>query len=157
TPTASTEVIGEAPPGDPSRPAAVAGAPPPEQQTRPRRRYTLVAAGVAVVVAATASTTTYLKLSGDHGTPKALGANSIGEIGSDGQVRSSIPVGTDPVGMVYAGGALWVANRTDKNVSRVNPRTGEVTQTVPVGTTPESLTATPSDLWVANRGDGTVS
>jgi YVTN family beta-propeller protein len=93
-----------------------------------------------------------------HPTAAAtLAANSVGAVDPDGSISAAVRVGTDPAGLAYGGGALWVANRSDGSVSRIDPETHTVIQTIDVGTAPEALTVTAGFVWVANFSDDTVS
>ncbi|MEO8517839.1 MAG: ABC transporter substrate-binding protein [Dermatophilaceae bacterium] len=89
--------------------------------------------------------------------PVTLAANSVGAVEPDGSIGATVPVGTDPTGLAYGGGSLWVANRSDGTVSRIDPATHTVIDTIEVGAYPEALTVTAGDVWVANFTDGTVS
>lgn len=144
------------PPTPPPIPALVG------QSVRRRDRFSRkvlgawVAVAVVVVVAAGGLTTAIVRLS-RPAVLAALAGNSVGAVESDGSITWSVPVGTSPAGLVFGGGSLWVANRSDGNVSRIDPRTHVVVQTIPVGAAPESLTVTPGAVWVTNVSDSTVS
>jgi YVTN family beta-propeller protein len=71
--------------------------------------------------------------------------------------QGNIPVGNDPYAITAAAGALWVANREDGTVSRVDPGARSVTRTITVGRAPAALAPTGGAVWVANSGDGTLS
>jgi YVTN family beta-propeller protein len=88
---------------------------------------------------------------------KTLAANSVGQVSSDGSITSAVAVGTNPVGLAYGAQSLWVANRSDSSVWRIDPHSHGVLERVRVGLTPQSIAVTPHDVWVANFGDGTVS
>jgi YVTN family beta-propeller protein len=68
-----------------------------------------------------------------------------------------IDVGDFPVGLVAAGGSVWVANRDGGTVSRVDATTLEVVDTIDVGTFPTHIDAAGGSVWVSNQPDGTVS
>jgi YVTN family beta-propeller protein len=120
----------------------------------PARLATAVVVTVALVVA---GTTVAMRLHAKSVAAVALSANSVGEISPDGVVTAAIPVGTNPQGLVYGAGSLWVANHSDESVWRLDPRTHAVMQRIGVGLSPEALSITPTDVWVANSGEGTVS
>jgi YVTN family beta-propeller protein len=46
--------------------------------------------------------------------------------------RATIPVGRQPTTVVIGQGAVWVANRLDNSVSRIDPKTNRVVATIPV-------------------------
>ena len=120
-----------------------------------RRRLVAVWAA-AVLVAAGGSIGAVVWLARSTG-PVTLAANSVGAVEPDGSISAAVPVGTNPVGLAFGGGALWVANRSDGTVSRIDPATHTVIQTIDVGAAPEALTVTAGDVWVANFADDTVS
>jgi len=59
-----------------------------------------------------------------------------------------IEVGSGPVAVLYAFGALWVTNSSPSSVVRVDPSTGEVTQTGLAG----PVAAGYGSLWAASEG-----
>ena len=86
-----------------------------------------------------------------------LPANSVGVINLDGSLRDAIPVGQSPDGLAVGAGAVWVSNRSDGTVSRIDAHTHVVVRTIAVGSSPNAITITGEDVWVVNGGDGTVS
>jgi len=67
-------------------------------------------------------------------------------------------VGDGPVGVVVAGGRVWVANRSSGTVSRVDPATmRESRDQIRVGTSPTWIASTAGSIWVSNQSGGTVS
>ncbi|HXG75869.1 MAG TPA: BTAD domain-containing putative transcriptional regulator [Gaiellaceae bacterium] len=62
--------------------------------------------------------------------------------------RSAIPVGRSPVDLVHVGGSLWVSNRGDGTVSRVDLATGQVVATIPVRGSPRGIAASQGLVWV---------
>jgi virginiamycin B lyase len=66
-----------------------------------------------------------------------------------------IKVGFTSYEPLVAFGSVWVSNRADRTLSRVNPATGVVVATVPVpGLQPGGLAATADSLWVGNDTAG---
>lgn len=120
------------------------------------RRRRVAAWALAGILALGASTALVIDLFLVKGLG-VLPANTVGAIGQDGSIEAAVPVGTNPVGLAEGGGALWVANRSDGTVLRIDPRTSTVTQRFDVGVSPESLTTTADNVWVANFRDGTVT
>ena len=70
---------------------------------------------------------------------------------------TTIPVGTEPRGVVAAFGSVWVTNGAGNSVSRIDPEDREVVETIPVGQGPEGITAGADSIWVANGDEGTVT
>jgi streptogramin lyase len=66
----------------------------------------------------------------------------------DGLVRTTVTVGKDPVALAVGAGSIWVANGTDKTISRVDPSRGRV-ETIKLGANPTALAANQDGVWVA--------
>ncbi|MEO8517838.1 MAG: ABC transporter substrate-binding protein [Dermatophilaceae bacterium] len=120
-----------------------------------RRR--VVALWVAAVLLATGGSIGAVVWLAHPSSLVALAANSVGAVEPDGAISSAVRVGTDPTGLAFGGGSLWVANGSDGTVSRIDPATHAVIQTIEVGAAPEALSVTAGDVWVANFTDNTVS
>jgi YVTN family beta-propeller protein len=58
-------------------------------------------------------------------------------------------VGHEPFAIATGGGAVWVANRTDSTIMRIDPRTNKVVKTIHVGGRPEGLAAGSDTVWVS--------
>jgi peptide/nickel transport system substrate-binding protein len=99
---------------------------------------------------------TALAMAFGHIWAVAPASGSVIEFGAGGS-SSDVAVGNDPYAITSAAGALWVANRQDGTVSRVDPRTKSVTGTIRVGHAPDAIAASGAAVWVANSGDGTLS
>jgi len=85
-----------------------------------------------------------------------------------GEVTDTIPVGQQrygdnveleicAAGLAVGEGAVWVTNRVDGTVSRIDPVSGEVTDTIPVGGDPIRVAVGEGAVWVTDYLDGTVS
>jgi YVTN family beta-propeller protein len=66
-------------------------------------------------------------------------------------------VGGNPSAVAADEDWVWVANKGDNTVSRVNPRTISEVDDPSVGRSPRSLALGASSLWVANEGDDNVT
>jgi DNA-binding SARP family transcriptional activator/streptogramin lyase len=64
-------------------------------------------------------------------------------------VQATIPVGSDPEAVAVAGGAVWVASRTDGTIERIDPSQNRVVETIAVGAKPVALAAAGDGVWVA--------
>jgi YVTN family beta-propeller protein len=74
-----------------------------------------------------------------------------------GTIVDAVSVGNGPVGIAAGEGAVWVANRQDDTVSRIDPTTSAVSTTVAdVGRNPTAIAAGLGAIWVTNPGDGTI-
>lgn len=78
-----------------------------------------------------------------------LGAVLLRPAGADEPVGSPIAVGAEPVLLEEGGGSVWVANRGDGTVTRVDQATGR-TSSVNVGGAPVDLAFENGSLWVYN-------
>jgi YVTN family beta-propeller protein len=68
-------------------------------------------------------------------------------------VQAAIRVGKAPGAVLVAEGSVWVANRGDSTISRVDPATNRVIATIGVGANPTHLTSDSGAVWVAT-GEG---
>ncbi len=66
-------------------------------------------------------------------------------------------MGSQPSALAVTAGDLWVANRGDGTVSRVDTRAGRTTATVTTGSGPSGLAAADGIVWSSNQEAGTVS
>ncbi len=79
------------------------------------------------------------------------------------QVRGTVRVGSNPVGVVAGAGGFYVANYGGSTVSRVDPKSLRVSATITVGKGPygvallQQLDQSRSLLFVTNQRDNTVS
>jgi len=60
-------------------------------------------------------------------------------------------------GVAYGQNSVWVTDKNNNMVYRVNPSTDLLTAQIRVGNGPEAITADSSAIWVANAVDDTVS
>jgi len=62
-----------------------------------------------------------------------------------------------PVGAAAGEGSVWVVNRDDNSITRIDPESNRVLATIRVGKKPLGVEAGEGLIWVTNTGDGTVS
>ena len=74
----------------------------------------------------------------------------------EGPLRE-ITVGRQPVALAYGHDALWVVNRADDTVTRVDPSTNANVFTIRVDARPVAIAVASDAVWVANQGAGTLS
>ncbi|HKB15345.1 MAG TPA: hypothetical protein VKF62_04735, partial [Planctomycetota bacterium] len=77
--------------------------------------------------------------------------------GSTGAVLATFPVGDSPVGIVYDGQRIRVANSGSHTVSRLRVNDGVVVSTVQTGKGPFGLLWSGGAIWAANTGGDSVS
>ena len=128
--------------------------PPPPSAVRARRAWdrrltlagtallAIVAAGIAAVLGA-----------GSKAHP-TLAANSLAAVDASGRLASVTPVGAVPSALAFGGGSVWVLNRQDGTVTRVNASTGDAEHTLSVRGTPIDVTAGEGAIWVIGEVDG---
>ena len=119
------------------------------------RRVVWAAAATALLVAITLMTTVVRTV--NRPTLAALPPNGIGVLHSDGTMTDGMPTGLVPEAIAYGAGSLWVANRADNTVVRVDPKHHRIEQTIPVAGAPTALTVTGRDVWVASFDADKVS
>jgi DNA-binding SARP family transcriptional activator/streptogramin lyase len=67
----------------------------------------------------------------------------------DQLIHATVDVGKNPVAVAAAAGSVWVANRSDRTISRVDPSRGRVVETIKLGARPAALAGDPAGVWVA--------
>ena len=72
-------------------------------------------------------------------------------------MADAIGVGNGPIGVAVGEGAVWVANRQDGTVSRIDPGTDAITDVMSVGREPSAIAAGDGGVWVADSSDATVT
>jgi YVTN family beta-propeller protein len=83
--------------------------------------------------------------------------NEVGLIDADsGRITAQYAVGHGPQAVAAGAGSVWVANRLDGTVSRIDRRNREVV-TIDVGGEPSGLAFGAGSLWVANGQGRTVA
>lgn len=74
------------------------------------------------------------------------------------QVETSIPVGEQADGLaIDTEGGLWVVNRKDAEVWRIDPTTGAVLAMVALDESPSKVAVGEGAVWVVNEGSNTLS
>lgn len=73
------------------------------------------------------------------------------------EVARVIPVGSEPSGLAFGNGQLWVANTGDGTTSVIDPVTNSVIETIEVGGHPDDVAAGHGAAWVSDSGAGTVT
>lgn len=73
------------------------------------------------------------------------------------EIERAIGVGSQPSGLAFGNGQLWVANTSDGTVSVVDPASSSVGETYEVGGTPDDVAAGFGAAWVSDSGSGTVT
>jgi len=117
----------------------------------PRRRSRALLAGAAALVLAGVLAFGIIRVLEPEGLA-GIDENSVGVIDPGGErITAQYRVGRSPGAVTAGGGSVWVANRLDGTVSRIE-RDRQIT-TIDVGGAPIALTFGAGSLWVAD-GDG---
>src|SRR5262249_61107180 len=64
-------------------------------------------------------------------------------------VETTVPVGSDPVGVAFGAGSIWVASRSDRQIKRVDAEQNRVVDSLRIGSAPIALAADQNGVWVA--------
>ena len=85
------------------------------------------------------------------------GDDTVTRIDQGSLVTRVIGVGDGPNRVAAGGGAVWVANRNDSTLTRIDPETNRrVGDPVEVGSNPFGLDVSGHTVWVTSPPDGTV-
>jgi YVTN family beta-propeller protein len=89
----------------------------------------------------------------------ALGApaNAVLRIDARTGRARRIPVGRFTVGTAAGFGSVWVAEREDDTVRRIDPATGRTRRVIAVGHLPASVAVDRGSVWVTSQCAGTLS
>ena len=102
----------------------------------------------------------------------AVRDGSVWAVSSDGQGRGQlvridsardvianapVKLGRDPADIAVGPAAIWVANRGDDSVWRIDPHSRAVAAKVAVGDRPSVVRTGPGGVWVLNSGDSTIT
>ena len=121
------------------------------------RRMALLGVGGGLLVAS-AVAVAVLAVTRDQASARivAVAPNSLAAINpKTNDVVAAVPVGIRPASVLFAHGALWVANLDDETVIRIDPTTKRVTRTIATGNSPGGLVGTQDAVW-AIGADGVV-
>jgi serine/threonine-protein kinase len=111
------------------------------RESPPRSRRGLLVAGAVVALLVIAGV-----------AAAALGVLGGDSSGGDGSAAATIDVGSDPAHVVSDGEAVWVLNRADSTVARIDPGANEVTNTVAAGSRPIALAGGEGAVWAVDGG-----
>lgn len=137
-------------------PASEAAEPAPPPSAR-RRRSRLVALALALFGAAVAVAASVPLLARHSDRHNADPGPAMLRLAPDGGVSRRTALFGDPTAAVEGYGALWVVQRGDGLVLRVNPESGSVEATIRVGVAPSAVAAGEGDVWVTDGLRGTLA
>jgi streptogramin lyase len=82
--------------------------------------------------------------------------NSITKTRLDGS-QAQIPIGATSDDMAVGAGKIWVTNRVDDAITRIDLKQPSKHQRMRVGSRPEGVAADDRNVWVVNQGDNSVT
>jgi DNA-binding SARP family transcriptional activator/DNA-binding beta-propeller fold protein YncE len=118
---------------------------------RPRlgsRRAVALAAGLILAIVA-ALVAAALHSSRGSLEPVALAGESVAVVdaGTD-TIAGEIPVGGRPAGPAFGEGSIWVGNRDDNTLLRIDPRSLNVVRTIGLGVAPTDVEVGAGSVWI---------
>ena len=125
---------------------------------RGRRGSPIIAAAVLIALVIVA-TVAFLAFSGGDAARVAVPPNAVAVIDpATNRVVNEIQVGIRPGPITAGGGEIWVGNRDDRNLTRIDVQSQRPAGTVPLdGRTPTGLAFDRGTVWVAHGLLGSVS
>jgi YVTN family beta-propeller protein len=121
---------------------------PPTPRPPPRRAASVVAVAALLLLAGVAAFGISRAMRPD--ALPGIDENAVGLIDPDsGRITAQYPVGHGPEAVAAGAGSVWVANRLDGTISRIDPGRREVVQ-IDVGGSPAGVAFGAGSLWVAD-------
>ena len=119
----------------------------PAAARRRLRGGALIAAAGALLLAVIGAVA--VKLAGSPGPAVRVAPNSVAVIDArTGRLLMAAAVGVRPGPIAFGSGALWIANRDDQTVARVDPKSLRTLANIPLPTPPMGLAASADGIWV---------
>ena len=139
-------------------PRAESAPTPPSPAARVKRRPWIVAP-IALMGAVLVAVVAFFVFEGDDAPRVVVPPNSVAVIDpATNDVVQAIQVGIRPGPITAGGGEVWVGNRDDRNLTRIDMRTRRPAGTVSLdGRTPTGLAFDRGTVWVAHGLLGSVS
>ena len=130
--------------------------------TAPARRRSVraaIAAIATVALAVTVALGAFLVLRADPVAAVAVAPNSVAVIDpAMNEVVGNVHVGVDPEAIAVGSNAVWVANKEDQTISRIEPRTRRLVRGgITLDGHPTDLAVDGNDVWVALGPTSSVS
>jgi YVTN family beta-propeller protein len=136
------------------------GAPPKRSRARarPSRNRTIFAA-TAVALLIVVAMAAFLLTRSSSGGLSGVRPNSAGVIDpATNRIVAEVPVGIRPGPIAVGGGAIWVGNLDDRNVTRIDPRTRTSNATISLDErTPTAIAVGAGGVWVAHGSRGQLT
>jgi class 3 adenylate cyclase/streptogramin lyase len=136
------------------------GAPPKRVQPRSRpTRNIAVAGAAAIVVLIAVAGAALLATRGSEGGLSGIRPNSVGVIDPQtNRIVDEVPVGIRPGPIAFGGGAVWVGNLDDRDLTTIDARQRTVSGRISLDErTPTAIAFGAGALWVAHGARGNLS
>ena len=112
-------------------------------------RRAAIALGGALLLAAASTAAIVQQRSGEEGL-SALAVDSVGQIDPDtGRIEAQLSVGRAPGALAVGEGAVWITNRSEQSISRIDTDSREV-RTIPVSGHPSDIAVGGGAVWVVH-------
>ena len=112
-----------------------------------------LAVAAAVVVAGAADAALFLTTGSKHATASGPPQEGVAVVDArSGHLVGRVTVGRQPTEVMSDGGAVWVLNKSDGSVSRIDPRTRRVVRTFHLPEPTDGMTLGDGSLWVTGHG-----
>jgi len=119
------------------------------QRPRFRSRRAVALAGALVLATVGASVAAALYSSGDSLEPVVLAGDSVAVIDpATDTIVGEIPVGDRPTGPAVGEGSVWVGDRDDNTLLRIDPKSLDVMRTIGLSMAPIDVEVGAGSVWV---------
>jgi YVTN family beta-propeller protein len=132
---------------------------PPKTEPGPGRRWRLMlATGSALALAAAVGLVVLLRDTPRTAPkPVVLRGNSVAVADLDTtSVVDEIPVGARPSGIAIGEGSVWVGNRDDNTLLRIDPESRRVERTIGLAVEPREVAVAGKRVWIASSAGSVV-
>jgi streptogramin lyase len=91
------------------------------------------------------------------GEPVALAGDSVAVVEAEsGTIATEIPVGGRPGGVAVGARSVWVGNRDDRTLLRIDPRSRSVVRRIGLPITPDFVKFGVGTVWIGSTYEGRV-
>ena len=127
----------------------------PPRASRRRGRVALIGGGLLLAAAATAAGVGLARRG--SGSVRVVPNSVVVVDEKTDRIAADVPVGRGPDSIAVGKDAVWVANRADGTISRIDPRTRRQVKTISLHTDVSDIALGYGSVWVANGNDGTLT
>jgi streptogramin lyase len=113
----------------------------------------VLAVAAAVIIAGAADAAIFLTTGSNHAAASGPPPEGVAVIDAgNGHLVGRVTVGRQPTQVMSDGGAVWVLNKSDGSVSRIDPHTRRVVRTIHLPEPTDGMTLGDGSLWVTGHG-----